>query len=97
MQRAQIGQKHKITATGPIRLPSLKKRIKLDSPALPPVPKINTTVIKHEIDNNDYSHTTDDIKHSNFADLEHQNSNFPIIKTEPMETYEQPRPQPKKM
>lgn len=98
MQRAQIGSKHKITATGPIRLPSSKKRIKLDqhSPALPPVPKINTTVIKHEIESNDYSHASEDVKHSNFADLEQQSVNFPVIKSEPIETYE-PRPQPKKM
>ena len=91
MQRAQVGQKHKITATGPTRVPTSKKRIKLEQTPLsqPPVPKISSNAIKHESDNSDYSHTTEDIKHSNDLETEHKSPNFPAVKTEPIDVYEQ--------
>lgn len=96
MQRAQVGQKHKITATGPVRVPPAKKRIKMEQTPLsqPPVPKINSNAIKHESDNSDYSHTTDEIKHSSFLENESKSPNFSSVKAEPVDVYEH-RSQPK--
>ncbi|XP_033219071.1 nuclear factor related to kappa-B-binding protein isoform X2 [Belonocnema kinseyi] len=96
MQRAQVGQKHKITATGPVRVPPSKKRIKLEQNPLsqPPVPKISSNAIKHESDNSDYSHTTDEIKHSSLLENEGKSPNFSNVKAEPLDLYEH-RSQPK--
>ena len=87
-QRAQIGQKHKLSFGPLMRATPAKKRIKLEqSPLCPPAPRImNANSIKHESDNSDYSHTTDDNRHSSALDMDQRM--LTPIKTEPVDTYE---------
>lgn len=71
-----------------MRVTPAKKRIKLEhSPLCPPAPRlINSNSIKHESDNSDYSHTTDENKHSSSLDMDHRV--LTPIKSEPMDVYE---------
>ncbi|XP_043265213.1 nuclear factor related to kappa-B-binding protein isoform X1 [Colletes gigas] len=87
-QRAQIGHKHKLSIGPSMRITQAKKRIKLEqSPLCPPAPRlINTNSIKHESENSDYSHTTDDNRHSNALDMDHRM--LTPIKSEPIDAYE---------
>ncbi|XP_076648684.1 nuclear factor related to kappaB binding protein [Halictus rubicundus] len=87
-QRAQIGQKHKLTIGPSMRMTPAKKRIKLEqSPLCPPAPRlINSNNIKHESDNSDYSHTTDDNRHPGALDMDHRM--LTPIKSEPVDPYE---------
>ncbi|XP_043522153.1 nuclear factor related to kappa-B-binding protein isoform X2 [Frieseomelitta varia] len=94
-QRAQIGQKHKLSLGPAIRITSAKKRIKLEhSPLCPPAPRL-TNSIKHESDNSDYSHTTDENRHSNALDMDHRM--LTPIKSEPMDAYEMHQMSKKKL
>lgn len=43
--------------------------------------------VKHESDNSDYSHTTDDNRQPNIADMDYNRIVTPI-KLEPIDTYE---------
>ncbi|XP_015428389.1 PREDICTED: nuclear factor related to kappa-B-binding protein [Dufourea novaeangliae] len=87
-QRAQIGQKHKLSIGPSTRITPAKKRIKMEqSPLCPPAPRlINSNSIKHESDNSDYSHTTDDNRHSSALDMDHRM--MTPIKSEPVDPYE---------
>ncbi|CAK9828671.1 Nuclear factor related to kappa-B-binding protein [Anthophora retusa] len=87
-QRAQIGQKHKLSIGPAMRITPAKKRIKLEqSPLCPPAPRlINSNSIKHESDNSDYSHTTDENRHSSTLDMDHRM--LTPIKSEPVDPYE---------
>ncbi|XP_015596568.1 nuclear factor related to kappa-B-binding protein isoform X2 [Cephus cinctus] len=95
-QRAQIGQKHKISLGNSMRVSSAKKKIKLEQPSLCPplVPKFaNANSIKLESDNSDYSHTTDDNnKHSMILEADHRIMISSTIKTEPIDAYEVQQP-----
>ncbi|KOX72436.1 Nuclear factor related to kappa-B-binding protein [Melipona quadrifasciata] len=94
-QRAQIGQKHKLSLGPAIRITPAKKRIKLEhSPLCPPAPRL-TNSIKHESDNSDYSHTTDENRHSNALDMDHRM--LTPIKSEPMDAYEMHQMSKKKL
>lgn len=85
-QRAQIGQKHKLSIGPAVRITPAKKRIKLEqSPLCPPAPRLVNSV-KHESDNSDYSHTTDENRHSNMLDIDHRL--LTPIKSEPIDGYE---------
>ncbi|XP_011706105.1 PREDICTED: nuclear factor related to kappa-B-binding protein isoform X3 [Wasmannia auropunctata] len=88
-QRSQIGQKQKLTIGNSTKVTSAKKKIKLEQNSLcPPAPKLpNSNSIKHESDNSDYSHTTDDNKQPNIADVDYNRMTTPI-KSEPIEAYE---------
>ncbi|XP_017878978.1 nuclear factor related to kappa-B-binding protein [Ceratina calcarata] len=88
-QRAQVGQKHKLTLGPSMRVTPAKKRIKLEqqSPLCPPAPRLpNSNSIKHESDNSDYSHTTDENRHSSTLDMDHRM--LTPIKSEPIDAYE---------
>ncbi|XP_076244084.1 nuclear factor related to kappaB binding protein [Calliopsis andreniformis] len=87
-QRAQIGQKHKLSIGSLMRTTPAKKRIKLEqSPLCPPAPRLmNSNSIKHESDNSDYSHTTDDNRHSSTLDMDQRM--LTPIKSEPADGYE---------
>ena len=90
MQRAQVGQKHKlIPPSPPVRVSTSKKRMKLEQSPLcqHSVPKISSNTIKIETDNDDYSRTTPDIKHSNLLEMQHKSSNFQSVKAEPVDVY----------
>lgn len=95
-QRAQTGQKHKLSINTSIRITPAKKRIKLEQSTLcPPAPKlINSNSTKHESDNSDYSHTTDDNRHSNAVDIDNK---LTPIKSEPIDVYDIHQVSKKKM
>lgn len=92
-QRAQIGQKHKLTMGNSLRITPAKKRIKLEQPQCTPVtPKISPlSSIKHEHDNNDYLHMAEDIKHGQEVEIESQtcqemrSTTFSPVKNEPID------------
>ncbi|KYN38168.1 Nuclear factor, partial [Trachymyrmex septentrionalis] len=88
-QRSQIGQKQKLTIGNSMKVTSAKKKIKLEQNLLcPPAPKLtNSNSVKHESDNSDYSHTTDDNRQSNIVDIDYNKMTTPI-KSEPIEAYE---------
>lgn len=88
-QRSQIGQKQKLTIGNSMKVTSAKKKIKLEQNSLcPPVPKLtNSNSVKHESDNSDYSHTTDDNRQPNIVDIDYNKMTTPI-KSEPIEAYE---------
>ncbi|XP_043593392.1 nuclear factor related to kappa-B-binding protein-like isoform X2 [Bombus pyrosoma] len=96
-QRAQIGQKHKLSIGPSIRITPAKKRMKLEqSPLCPPAPRLtNSNSIKHESDNSDYSHTTDENRHSNTLDIDHRM--LTPIKSEPIDAYEMHQMSKKKL
>ncbi|XP_076757201.1 nuclear factor related to kappaB binding protein isoform X2 [Xylocopa sonorina] len=96
-QRAQIGQKHKLSIGPAMRITPAKKRIKLEqSPLCPPAPRLmNSNSIKHESDNSDYSHTTDENKHSSTLDMDHRM--LTPIKSEPIDAYEMHQMSKKKL
>ncbi|KAG5323494.1 NFRKB protein, partial [Pseudoatta argentina] len=88
-QRSQIGQKQKLTIGNSMKVTSAKKKIKLEQNSLcPPAPKLtNSNSVKHESDNSDYSHTTDDNRQPNIVDIDYNKMTIPI-KSEPIEAYE---------
>lgn len=80
-----------------MRITAAKKRIKLEqSPLCPPAPRLmNSNSIKHESDNSDYSHTTDDNRHSSALDMDHRM--LTPIKSEPVDPYEMHQMSKKKL
>lgn len=97
-QRSQIGQKHKIAMGASMKMTPAKKRIKLEQNSLcPPAPKtINSGSVKHESDNSDYSHTTDDNRQPIIADMDY-NKIITSVKSEPIDLYETHQLTKKKM
>lgn len=81
-----------------MKITSAKKKIKLEQNSLcPPAPKLtNSNSVKHESDNSDYSHTTDDNRQSNIMDIDYNRITTPI-KSEPVEAYEAHQAAKKKM
>lgn len=89
-QRSQIGQKHKLSVGTSMRITPAKKRIKVEQNSLcPPAPakSTNSSSVKHESDNSDYSHTTDDNKQPNVVDMDCNRITTPV-KSEPIDAYE---------
>lgn len=80
-----------------MKITSAKKKIKLEQNSLcPPAPKLtNSNSVKHESDNSDYSHTTDDNRQPNIMDIDY--SRITPIKSEPVEAYEAHQVTKKKM
>jgi len=81
-----------------MKVTSAKKKIKLEQNSLcPPAPKLtNFNSVKHESDNSDYSHTTDDNRQPNIVDVDY-NKMTTSIKSEPIEAYEALQVTKKKM
>lgn len=71
-----------------MKITPAKKKIKVEqnSSTCPPASKLMNSV-KHESDNSDYSHTTDDNKQSNAMEMDY-NKITPPIKLEPVDAYE---------
>lgn len=70
-----------------MRITPAKKRIKAETNLLPAPKSTNLSSVKHESDNSDYSHTTDDNKQPNIADMDYNRLATPV-KTEPVDVYE---------
>lgn len=71
-----------------MKITSAKRKIKLENSLCPPAPKLaNSNSVKHESDNSDYSHTTDDNKQPTVMDIDYNRIITPV-KSEPIETYE---------
>lgn len=99
-QRAQIGQKHKLSISTPLRITPAKKRIKVEPVlACPPmIPKsISLSPVKSEIEGNDYSHTIDEAKHIPVPEIDNRFADVSPIKSEPVDGYEIHQSPKKKM
>lgn len=88
MQRAQLGQKHKLSLAGSTRIPNSKKRIKIEQPV---PPKVNSVPAKLESDSSDYSHPSEDLKPPLLPAPE-QKPFIPEVKTEPLDPFEMKQP-----
>lgn len=96
-QRLQIGQKHKLSVGTSVKITPAKKKTKLEqNPSCSPAIRVTTSnSIKHESDNSDYSHATDDNRHLHVADVDYKISTS--IKSEPVDAYEMHHLAKKKM
>jgi len=81
-----------------MKVTSAKKKIKLEQNLLcPPMSKLtNSNSVKHESDNSDYSHTTDDNRQPNVVDIDY-NRITTSTKPESVEAYEAHQVVKKKM
>lgn len=86
-QRSQIGQKHKFLIGSTKITPKKKVKLEQNSLCQPTIKLMNSHSVKHESDNSDYSHTTDDNRQPNTADVDYNRIVTPI-KLEPIDTYE---------
>jgi hypothetical protein len=98
-QRLQISHRHKLSVGNAMRITSAKKKIKLEQSSLcPPTLKLtNSNSVKHESDNSDYSHTTDDNRQANVADVDYNRITTTLVKSEPTDAYEPHQLAKKKM
>lgn len=81
-----------------MRITPAKKKIKLEQGSLgPPAPKLTSNSVKHESDNSDYSHTTDDNRQANVADVDYNRIATTLVKSEPIDAYEPHQLAKKKM
>ncbi|XP_034938876.1 uncharacterized protein [Chelonus insularis] len=105
-QRAQVGQKHKITISNSCRVNSSKKRVKLEQPLAPSVISnkvIAASSIKSEHDNTNYLYPSNDMKHISNQEVEIKECqdtrpSFSSVKVEASDSFEaHPTPTKKKV
>ncbi|KAL6260847.1 hypothetical protein P5V15_008374 [Pogonomyrmex californicus] len=91
-QRSQIGQKQKLSIGNSMKITSMKKKIKLEQNLLcsPATKLTSSNSVKHESDNSDYSHITEDnrqqCRDKCIVDIDY--NKITPTKSEPVEAYE---------